>query len=327
MMHSSGPMVIEKNVPLRNKNWFNTGGAARFYCAPTTPDSFGEALSWASGAGVGLHVLGLGANTLVSDDGFDGLIIQPHLVDVSCAAFGNDSWCVRAGAGVTMADLIALCLDHHALGLEDFGGIPGSVGGSVYNNLHYFERSLADFLKSAVIIDRATGVWRDVDASWLELGYDHSKLHEKNFFLVSATFALARGTEKDVAYARGRHAEIVRHRSKRYPTSRTCGCFFRNFHPHEVENVSGGKKLVYAAYYLDNVGVKGDLQRGKAGVSYQHANMIVAQDGATSADIIAVARVMQERVYERFGIVLQPECELVGFASFPLFRAADMKGT
>ena len=79
-----------------------------------------------------------------------------------------------------------------------------------------------------------------------------------------------------------------------------------------------GKKLIFVAYYLDNVGVKGNLRIGNASVSHQHANMIVTLEHATSNDVIAVARTMQEKVYKTFGLLPQSECELVGFKAVPI---------
>ena len=76
--------------------------------------------------------------------------------------------------------------------------------------------------------------------------------------------------------------------------------------------------MIYAAYYLDKIGVKGQLQVGDAIVSYQHANMLVNKGHATSADIITLARAMQELVQQQFGVVPQPECQLIGFKEWPL---------
>ena len=92
---------------------------------------------------------------------------------------------------------------------------------------------------------------------------------------------------------------------------RTCGSFFRNFSPDEVVHTE--KKLIYVAYYLDKVGIKGELSVGDAIVSHQHANMIVNRGKATSTDIITLAQLMQKMVFDRFGIKPQPECQLVGF--------------
>ncbi len=316
--NSNTPAIIEYNVTLHDKNWFRTGGKAQFFCTPKTIDDFKQALQWSSKTHIAIHILGQGANTLISDEGFDGLIIHPALTNIQIEDLDNNECLVTAGSGVSIHDLIIYCLEHNIIGLEEFSGIPGTVGGSTYNNLHYFEYSLADFITSAQIIDRETGIISIVDKEWLALSYDHSILHKKQHYLTSATFKLKRVTQLQTAYAQGRRTEIIRHRNKRYPMTHTCGSFFRNFHEHEVVHARSEKKLIFVAYYLDSVGVKGNLRIGNACVSHQHANMIVTMDNATSSDIIAVARTMQEKVFNTFGIIPQPECELVGFKNYPL---------
>lgn len=314
------PSIIQANVPLAGKNWFQTGGPAHFFANPRTSLAFADAIAYARSRTLPIFVLGAGANLLFSDEGFDGLVIRPQLNDCSMLHIDDDLVHVTAGAGVLLHDLINYCLDHQLLGLEEFSGIPGTVGGAVYINLHYFQFLIADFLVSAQLIDAQTGELHLVDHDWFAFGYDQSRLQEGAYYLVSATFRLKQVLASEVAYARGRQYEIMRHRAARYPQSHTCGSFFRNFHDHEVTIEDCGKKMIYIAYYLDKLGIKGQLQIGGARVSYQHANMIVNQGNATSADIIAVALRMQELVMEKFGIVAQPECCLVGFAEYPLIK-------
>ena len=120
------------------------------------------------------------------------------------------------------------------------------------------------------------------------------------------------------AYQKGRRDEIVRYRTRQYPTSHTCGCFFKNFHQDEVTLEIDNKKMIYVAYYLDKIGIKGNLTTGDATVSYKHANMLVNKGNATTSDIIALARTIQELVKQKYGIIPQPECLLVGFEKYPL---------
>src|SRR5260221_9873456 len=217
-----------------------------------------------------------------------------------------------------MPDLIDYCLDNNLIGLEEFSGIPGTVGGSVYINLHYFNFLLANFLVSAEVINKKTGELQTVDAQWFNFGYNDSQLHKKDYFLVNATFKLKQATAEQTAFAQGRKTEIIRHRAHRYPQVRTCGSFFRNFLPHEVTLEIDNKKIIFVAYYLDKIGVKGTLRHGNALVSHQHANMIINAGNATSNDIIALAQEMQSLVQEKFGILPQPECQLIGFKTYPL---------
>lgn len=313
------PPCITQNVSLKDKNWFQTGGTAEFFAQPRDGKEFQETLLFAHTHNLPITLIGEGANALVSDAGIAGLVIRPALKMLTITPYDDqEHMLLHAGAGVSMHDLIVYCLEHNLLGLEEFSGIPGSVGGSVYINLHYFEFLISQFLVSAHVIERATGSAHDVDAAWFNFGYNYSTLHEGTHYLVSATFKLKKADALQTAYAQGRRIEIMRHRAKRYPTKNTCGSFFRNFHDHEVTLTSGNKKMIYVAYYLDKLGVKGQLRIGDALVSHQHANMIVNLGNASTHDIIALARTMQQMVFEQFGIIPQPECRLLGFTEYPL---------
>lgn len=307
---------IESHVQLANKNWFRTGGLARFFAQPQTSQEFQEALAFAHQETLAIFVLGEGANVLISDHGFDGLVIRPQLYTIEHIAPDL----IQVGAGVSINALIEHCLDNNLLGLEEFSGIPGTIGGAVYINLHYFSFLIEQFLIQAEVIHKQTGQLITVDKSWFNFGYNQSTLHKEDHYLLSAMFRVTPSSDVQIAYARGRRAEIIRHRFARYPTANTCGSFFRNFYHHEVSLTYDNKKAIWVAYYLDKVGVKGYLRVGGALVSPQHANMIVNVDNATSNDIIQLARHMQERVYEQFAIMPQPECRLVGFESYPLHQ-------
>lgn len=317
-LHATLSAIIHQNIPLADKNWFKTGGPAKFYAEPKTAYEFAQALDFARNSKLAIFILGEGANILISDDGFDGLVIKPQLKEMSYSQVDHHEIQLTAGAGVTMPDLIEYCLAHNILGLEEFSGIPGTVGGSVYINLHYFEFLLDQFLVSATVINKTTGIVETVAPAWFNFGYNQSTLLDENYYLVDATFKLKKATDLETAYAKGRRVEIIRHRASRYPKTGTCGSFFRNFHEDEVTMESNGKKMIFVAYYLDKIGVKGQLSVGDAIVSHQHANMLVNRGKATSADIIAVARKMQELVQQHFGITPQVECRLIGFEKWPL---------
>lgn len=308
-------MFIEEHVSLADKNTFRTGGNARYYCTPTTAEQFAQALQYAHHNNLDMFILGGGANILVSDQGFNGLVIHPALTNIEVLNLDETDVLVKAGAGTSIDNLIQYCLQNNILGLEEFSGIPGNVGGAVYINLHYYEFLLEQFLVSATLINKKNGQIITVDTSWFNFGYDQSKLQEKEFFIIDATFKLKKASPIAIAHAQGRYQEIVRHRHRRYPYENTCGSFFRNFYPEEVAHTE--KKLIYVAYYLDKLGVKGELSVGGAIVSYQHANMIVNQRNGTSTDILNLTLMMQNMVYEAYGIKPQPECQLVGFATNP----------
>jgi UDP-N-acetylmuramate dehydrogenase len=322
-------MAIEENIPLADKNWFGTGGPARFFCEPRTALEFQEALTFARNNNLKIFMLGQGANILISDAGFDGLVIRPRLTGIEIveptqtdSQPSNTEIFVQAGAGASLPATIEYCLNNNIVGLEEFSGIPGSIGGSVYINVHYFQFLIAQFLHEAQVIDKKTGELLTVSPEWFEFGYNKSRLQTGNYYLATATFKLKSCTDLEAAFARGRSVEIIRHRANRYPAKGTCGSFFRNFHDHEVTLESNGKKMIYVAYYLDKIGVKGALRHGNAIVSYQHANMLVNMGGATTQDLIEVACSMQQQIFDRFGIMPRPECLLIGFDTYPLLDGA-----
>lgn len=312
------PDFIQSNVPLADKNWFGTGGSAQFFAEPTTAQEMQQAVLFAQQNKLSISLLGKGANMLVSDDGIKGLVIRPKLESISHAEIIDGEFAVTAGAGVDLQELIQYCLQHQLLGLEEFSGIPSTVGGAVYINLHYFRYLLSDFLMHATVLEKKSGALLQVDNEWFAFGYNESKLHEGNHILIDATFRMQQVSELEQYYAMGRRDEIIRHRNARYPSKNTCGSFFRNFYDHEVRLVLNGKKVIWVAYYLDKIGVKGELRVGNAQISHQHANMIVNLGNASSSDIIGVARLMQQKVLDEFGILPQPECRLVGFKDWPL---------
>ena len=140
---------------------------------------------------------------LISDEGFDGMIIRPSLNSISHTNYRDNQALVCAQTNVSMDALIEYCLAHTILGLEEFSGIPGTVGGSVYINLHYFQFLLSHFLVSALVLEKATGTLLTVDTSWFNFGYNYSTLHNEHYYLVEATFLLKKVQKKKLRMHKG----------------------------------------------------------------------------------------------------------------------------
>lgn len=310
---------MRRDYPLKDLNWFRTGGNAEFFSEPRTVEEALSDLAFAKKEGLDLNILGEGANTLVSDSGCKGLTLHPANKELSLKE-SPEGLVLEAGCGAAVQDAIDFSLERGALGLEEFAGLPGTIGGAAFINAHFFEFFLADFLLSATVIS-PDGSVKEVDKNWFEYGYDVSRLHREKWLVWSAKFLLKAGSDLEAAFAKGRAFEIIRQRSRRYPKERTCGSFFRNFLPEEAQG-----KVPSVAFYLDKVGVKGTLSKGQAIVSRKHANMLETKEGATSADVINLAREMQKLVYKNFGLVPVPECRFLGFTSFPLYTKDTIDG-
>jgi len=313
-------ILIKKKVSLKDKNWFETGGFAEYFSEPKNINDFIELVNFSKKKNLKITILGSGANVLISDKGIKGLVIKPFNKLIEIENENNNEVFLKVDSGVDLEYLINFCLENNFLGLEEFSGIPGKIGGCVYINIHYFSFLISQFIVKGTILDLEKNEIKEVDFNWFEFSYNNSKLLTKKYCLINITFKLKKCSKLESEYAKGRSFEIIRHRKQRYPYKGTCGSFFRNFKEDEIKNEINGKKIIYAAYYLDNIGTKGNLKIGDASVSHKHANMIVNNGKAKSTDIINLAKKMQKLVWKKFKILLKTECEFLGFKKFPLYE-------
>jgi UDP-N-acetylenolpyruvoylglucosamine reductase len=159
-----------------------------------------------------------------------------------------------------------------------------------------------------------------VDSEWLQIDENKNKIENNNYCILNATFKLTKCSDFEREYAKGRSKEITRHRLQRYPYKGTCGSFFKNLNEKDIPFIINGKKIVNAAYYLENIGAK-NIKYGKASVSYKHSNMIVNNGNVKSSNIIKIAKKRQELVMKKFKLFLEPECKLIGLDKYPLLQA------
>lgn len=277
---------------------FGTGGPARYFFPAATAEELTTAVEAANRLNVDYLLIGGGSNLLISDEGFDGLIIK---ADVRGLRLLGDT-VIEAGAGVDLSDLVEFSAGHGLTGLEFAAGIWGTVGGAVYGNAGAYGGQIGDVLQDLTLIG-GNGRLKEVSSEYCQFGYRDSYLKRSREIVVNARFSLAPG---DKAAVRERIDEILALREAKFPPRGTAGCFFKNIpdpgQPH-------GK--LPAGKLLEEAGAKG-LKVGKARVYERHANIIVAEPGATSKDIRQLADKMKEKVKSQFGIRLEEEIIMIG---------------
>jgi UDP-N-acetylmuramate dehydrogenase len=290
------------SVPLAPYTTFRIGGPADVLYDATSADALATAVATARRLGVPWFVLGLGANILVGDRGFRGLVIRNVARRVEFLANGV----VQAESGTVVADLIPAAVDRGLSGLEHFVGIPSTVGGAVWQNLHFLspaperERTMfiAEVVRHVDLID-PRGTRQVVERDGMRFGYDVSLLHEPGHVALSATFQLQVGDpvtmrrvmEENLAWRGARHPRLDTHPS--------AGSIFK-----KIEGVGAGR-------LIDECGLKG-LRIGGAQIFPKHANIVVNVGGATAADVRALITHAQEAVANKFGQHLEPEIGLIG---------------
>jgi UDP-N-acetylmuramate dehydrogenase len=298
-----GPGTIQERVPLAPLTTFRIGGPADLFFKASTAEDLVAVLTRSRELEIPTFLLGRGANILVGDGGFRGLVVRSEVGGVDFL----DSHRVRAGAGVEVFPrLIQATVAEGLGGLHHFVGIPSSVGGAIWQNLHFLspaparERTvfIEEFVESAEILSEE-GKLEEVGRDYFRFGYDYSILHDRSDVVLSVTFRLRphpqsemkRVMRENLQWRMERHPDLVRHPS--------AGSIFR-----KVEGAGAGR-------LIDQCGLKG-RKHGGAQIFERHANIIVNLGGATAADVLALMELAQTRVYEETGHTLVPEITLVG---------------
>ena len=290
----AGLAGVKKDEPLASRTSFGIGGPADFFLELARPEAIEKAIEGCCERSIPYLLLGAGTNVLIADRGVEGLVIR-----VVNREHEIDRTRVRAGAGLKMMRLARIVADANLRGLEFAIGVPGTVGGAVYQNAGCWGKELREVLVAAEGFVPGAGVQRWTPSD-LGLGYRTSALRDgdlKGALVVSATVQLERGDGEE---ARQLMARLTRERNETQPIkTKNCGSVFKN----PVGDSAG--RLVQAA------GLKG-AREGAAVVSTLHGNFIVNEGGATAADVKRLIERVMTEVKRRFGMQLEPEVEMVG---------------
>ncbi|OGJ85034.1 MAG: UDP-N-acetylenolpyruvoylglucosamine reductase [Candidatus Raymondbacteria bacterium RifOxyA12_full_50_37] len=286
---------LEQNVSLKDRCTYRTGGSARYFARPLNTEELGAAVAYAAQTAIPWFVLGKGSNVLISDAGYNGLVIS--MEKFNTIAVDAPLGAVRAQAGAELQDLVARCCESGLKGLELLNGIPGSVGGGVYMNAGAFDASISDCLDFAVSLT-ATGVCVTRQRADIEFAYRSSTFQHNKEIVLEAGFQLTHGHAAELsAIARS----IEQRRRDRQPCELpSCGSVFKRPPP-------GG----YAGALIEQAGLKG-RRIGGMRVSEKHANFIVNDGTGSSADVHALIDLVQKTVFDCCGVLLEPEVIFLG---------------
>jgi UDP-N-acetylmuramate dehydrogenase len=266
---------IGHDVPLAPYTTFKIGGPADLFFEARSADELAGAVQVARETGINHFVLGLGANVLIGDRGFRGLIIRNAAAHYEFGADGR----LDAESGVIVKDLIQEATHRGWSGLEHYVGIPSTVGGAIWQNLHFLspaperERTMfiAEVFESCEILSEE-GERKTVGPDYVKFGYDDSVFHHRRDIVLSATFRLTKGDtgrmqkvmQENLSWRGGKHPWLEWHPS--------VGSIFK-----KIEGVGAGR-------LIDQCGLKGH-RIGDAQISHIHANIMVNLGNATAADV------------------------------------------
>lgn len=295
-MTSNLPAGIEVDHPLDRLTTVRTGGIGQYFARPTDNESVVELLAWAQENDQPVGVIGSGSNLLVSDSGFDGLVIKldGHLTEI---AFDGEN--VLCGGGARLPRVAARAADEGLAGLEFGVNIPGTVGGAIRMNANAYGGELAAVLDWAEVASPGGVERRGPDD--FEFSYRHSNVSGRQI-VTRAQFKLESSTTDAV---KSKLAELRDRRHAAQPSGiKTFGSTFKNPTDPRADGKTAGQ-------LLEAAGCKG-MEVGGARFSPKHANFVENFDSATTSDVVGLIAAGRARVREQFGVELETEVQVLG---------------
>jgi len=288
---------VEEGVELSRYTTLGTGGPARAFARPESEQEVAELLRWASERALGVAVVGLGSNLLVTDSGVDALVLK---LGGELAAVEAEGDVLHVGGGAANAVALHRARAAGLGGFEFACAIPGTIGGGVWMNGGAYGGDFAGVVARALVATTDGSSW--LTPAELGLTYRHSELRHGQVVLRAELRLRPRPPDEIKAEVR----ELNARRKAAQPTNRrTFGSVFKN-PEHELS----------AGRMLEACGLKG-YRIGGAQISPKHANFIENADDATTADALALMAEARRRAYEQFGARLEHEVEFLGPLELP----------
>jgi UDP-N-acetylmuramate dehydrogenase len=298
---SPAPEGLQSDFPLARLTTVRTGGSADWFARPRSEADLLELLAWAGEEDLAVGTIGSGSNLLVADEGFRGLAIK---LDGELATIEREGERVVCGGGARLPSASAKAANWGLSGLEFGVNIPGTAGGAVRMNANAYGGRLAEILEW-VDVCSAAGRERRVSE---QLGFVYRNSNLAAGEVVSRVSFRLR--QDDPAAIRERLEAMRDRRREAQPSGiKTFGSTFKN--PDDA--AAGGRS---AGQLLEVAGCQG-LRQGGARFSEKHANFVENSDGATTADVLALMAEGRRRVHARFGVVLEPEVQILGEVEWP----------
>ncbi|MFH1020558.1 MAG: UDP-N-acetylmuramate dehydrogenase [Pseudomonadota bacterium] len=288
---------IEWNSPMARWCTLQVGGPAKAVAMPASRAELQGLLAVLARLGVCWRVIGRGSNLLVSDAGFAGVVVMLGrkfaAIEQRAGGKGGEIL-VQVEAGCSLMKLVNWCAAQGLQGLEFAAGIPGSVGGAVVMNAGAWGMEMRDILASVTFL-RGSGEFLEREKGDLAFSYRH--LETEGMIAVAAEFLLQAGDRQAIDIRCG---QLMRDRKEKQPQGlANAGSFFKN-----PAGFPAAGKLIQDA------GLKG-VRIGGAEVSGVHANFLVNTGSATAQDFLDLMRLVQGKVFERFGVRLEPEVHIL----------------
>ncbi len=284
---------VRLNEPMSKHTSFKIGGPADILCIPESTDEVIKLIDYFKKSSINFIIIGNGSNLLVSDLGIEGAVIKIGSAMSSIDVNGEE---MTVEAGALLSKTANVALSHSLTGIEAISGIPGTIGGAIYMNAGAYGTEIKDVIKEATFVDE-NGDIKTYLGNDLGLEYRKSIFTDKNNIILSCVLSLKKGDKEEISQ---KMKEYTKQRTSKQPLSYpSAGSTFKR------------PKGYFAAKLIEDCGLKG-YSIGGAKISELHAGFIINYNNATTKDVLDLIEYTKEKVFEKFGVKLEPEVKIIG---------------
>lgn len=304
---------LTENADMSKYTSFRAGGLAAALIEVETIEELKAVLRFVDEENIQHVMLGNGSNMLFKDSGYDGLVIKLSPQGFDYIAYikaeeglekgrpedlkPGEKYLVHVGAAMKNGILAKILQKDGLAGFEFASGIPGSLGGAVFMNAGAYGGEMKDIVKSVKAVSPDGLEERVFTSEEMDFGYRHSILGENGYIAVEVTLELEKGDKEAIG---ARMKELLEKRNSKQPVNYpSAGSTFKRPEGH------------YAGKLIEDAGLKG-LTVGGAQVSTLHSGFVINKEGATATDILQLMALIQNTVYDKFGVMLEPEVRIIG---------------
>ena len=291
-------LKFKRDILLRNYTTFKIGGPAKYFFKAETEQELIKAIKAAKEMKLDFFILGSGGNVLVSDEGFNGLVIKVKNEESKVKNY-NLKLKISCGSGLSLSKLVAITTEKNLTGMEWAAGVPGTLGGAFFGNAGAFGQSISDVVRNVKAVEIKNYKIKNFGKKDCKFKYRDSIFkRNKNLIIISAELEFKKDDKEEI---RKRIKQNLKWRKKHQPLEYpSAGSVFKN-----ASEYSAGQ-------LIEQCGLKGK-KIGQAQVSKKHANFIINLGGAKSEDVSRLIKLIKTKVKQKFNIQLKEEIEYLGF--------------
>ena len=274
---------------------FRAGGKAAALVEVENKEQLKAVLRFADEENIPHLLIGNGSNTLFKDSGYQGLVIK--LGDYFNYLAEESDTRLRIGASMLLSTAAKMALEESLTGMEFASGIPGSIGGAIFMNAGAYGGEMKDIVASVHAVSPDGREEKDFTNEEMQFGYRSSILQQNGWIATDVTFNLTTGNKEEIA---AQMKDLNARRNAKQPVNYpSAGSTFKR-----PEGYFAGK-------LIEDAGLKG-LTVGGAQVSTLHSGFVINKGGASATDILQLIALVQNTVYDKFGVMLEPEVRIIG---------------